>query len=159
MPRSISAVGGGGGRVLVELDQLRARRLIEDERLWSIGGLAVTHGSLDEVGIPHKVIYGMPDEPGIMDSILRFARAARVKNHLRRSRFGSIGGHGMGIYTGPIDPAQWMNEFGLTVGFLDQQEVVTEGESLPQESIYAYYQTLLQEYGTVPAYDQVTERS
>jgi L-fucose isomerase len=128
-------------------------------RLWSIGGLAVTHGSLDEVGIPHKVIYGMPDEPGIMDSILRFARAARVKNRLRRSRFGSIGGHGMGIYTGPIDPAQWMNEFGLTVGFLDQQEVVVEGEKIPQESIYAYYQTLLKEYGAVPEYDQVTERS
>ena len=128
-------------------------------RLWSIGGLSVTHGSLDEVGIPHQVVYGMPDEPGIMESILRFARAAQVKNALRKARFGSVGGHGMGIYTGPVDPAQWMNEFGLTVGFIDQYEVVAEGEKVSSEELGAYYQTLCQEYGSVPPYDQVTERS
>ena len=128
-------------------------------RLWSIGGLSVTHGSLDEVGIPHQVVYGMPDEPGIMESILRFARAAHVKNALRKARFGSVGGHGMGIYTGPVDPSQWMNEFGLTVGFIDQYEVVAEGEKVTAEELGAYYQTLCQEYGSVPPYDQVTERS
>ena len=128
-------------------------------RLWSIGGLSVTHGSLDEVGIPHQVVYGMPDEPGIMESILRFARAAQVKNALRKARFGSVGGHGMGIYTGPVDPAQWMSEFGLTVGFIDQYEVVAEGEKVTPEELSAYYQQLGEEYGSVPPYDQVTERS
>ena len=65
----------------------------------------------------------------------------------------------MGIYTGPIDPAQWMRDFGLTVGFLDQQEVVTEGEQVPQDEVFGYYQTLVKEYGAVPEFDQVTERS
>lgn len=128
-------------------------------RLWSIGGLAVTHGSLDEVGIPHQVVYGLPDEPGVMEAVERFARAARVKNTLRKSRFGSIGGHGMGIYTGPFDPAQWMRDFGITVGFIDQYEVVAEGEQVPEEELRATYRTLQQEYGSVPPYDQVTERS
>jgi len=128
-------------------------------RLWSIGGLAVTHGSLDEVGIPHKVVYGLPEQPGLMDAIVRFARAARVKNVLRRSRFGSIGGHGMGIYTGPVDPAQWLREFGLSVGFVDQYEVVAEGEQVPEDEVREYYRTLQAEYGAVPPYDQVTERA
>ena len=128
-------------------------------RLWSIGGLAVTHGSLDEVGIPHQVVYGLPDQPGLMDSIVRFARAARVKNVLRKSRFGSVGGHGMGIYTGPIDPAQWLREFGLSVGFVDLYEVVAEGEKVSQDELRAYYRKLQEEYGAVPPCDLVTERS
>ena len=128
-------------------------------RLWSIGGLAVTHGSMDEVGIPHKIVYGLPEQPGVIESIVRFARAARVKNVLRRSRFGSVGGHGMGIYTGPIDPAQWLREFGLSVGFVDQYEVAAEGEKVAQDELRDYYHKLQEEYGTVPPYDQVTERS
>ncbi len=128
-------------------------------RLWSIGGLAVTHGSMDEVGIPHKVVYGLPHQPGIMDSIVRFARAARVKNVLRKSRFGSVGGHGMGIYTGPVDPAQWMRQFGLSIGFVGQYEVVTEGEKVSQDEVRGYYGELQAEYGAVPPLDQVTERS
>ena len=106
-------------------------------RLWSIGGLSVTHGSLDEVGIPHEVVYGMPDEPGIMESIVRFARAAHVKNALRKARFGSVGGHGMGIYTGPVDPAQWLSDFGLSIGFVDQYEVVAEGEKVGADELQA----------------------
>jgi L-fucose isomerase len=128
-------------------------------RLWSIGGLSVTHGSLDEVGIPHQVVYGMPDEPGLVDAIVRFARAAHVKNILRKSRFGSVGGHGMGIYTGPVDPSQWMRDFGVTIGFIDQYEVVAEGEKVPPEELLQYYTKLQQEYGSVPPYDRVTERS
>jgi L-fucose isomerase len=128
-------------------------------RLWSIGGLAVTHGSMDEVGIPHKVVYGLPDQPGIMDAIVRFARAARVKNVLRKSRFGSVGGHGMGIYTGPVDPAQWMREFGLSIGFVGQYEVVAEGEEASQDEVRRYHRELQEEYGAVPPLDQVTERS
>ncbi len=128
-------------------------------RLWSIGGLSVTHGSLDEVGIPHQVVYGMPNEPGLVDAIVRFARAAHVKNVLRKSRFGSVGGHGMGIYTGPVDPSQWMRDFGVTIGFIDQYEVVAEGEKVPPEELLQYYTKLQQEYGSVPPYDRVTERS
>ncbi|MCZ7545446.1 MAG: hypothetical protein M5R40_18860 [Anaerolineae bacterium] len=129
-------------------------------RQWSIGGLAVTHGSMDEVGIPHKVTYGLPDQPGIVESIVRFARAAYVKNALTRARFGSIGGHGMGIYTGPIDPAQWLREFGVSVGYVDQYEVVAAGEQIPQDEIRRYYEeTLKAEYGAVPPLDEVTTRS
>jgi len=128
-------------------------------RLWSIGGLSVTHGSMDEVGIPHKVIYGMPDEPGLMDTIVRFARAAHIKNMLRKARFGSVGGHGMGIYTGPVDPSQWLQSFGISIGFVDQYEVVAEGEKVPVEELGQYYEVLKKEYGAVTPYDQVTERS
>lgn len=128
-------------------------------RLWSIGGLSVTHGSLDEVGIPHHVVYGMPDKEGLLETIIRFARSARVRNVLHKSRFGSIGGHGMGIYTGPVDPSQWLKDFGISIGFIDQYEVVAEGEKVSEEALKKCYETLKKEYGAVPTYDKVTERA
>ena len=128
-------------------------------RLWSIGGLSVTHGSMDETNIPHKVVYGMPEKEGLMDTIIRFARTAHVRNRLSKSRFGSIGGHGMGIYTGPIDPSQWLMEFGISIGFVDQYEVVAEGEKVSENEIKKYYQILEKEYGAVPPYNQTTERA
>ncbi len=128
-------------------------------RLWSIGGLSVTHGSFDEVGIPHKVVYGMPDEPGVMESVIRYAKAARVKNVLSKSHFGSIGGHGMGIHTGPIDPQQWLAEFGILTGFTDMYEVVYEAEQLSQDKAKGYYKVLEDEYGEVPPFNEVTERA
>jgi L-fucose isomerase len=128
-------------------------------RQWSIGGLAVTHGSFDEVGIEHEVVYGMPEEFGVRESIIRYARAARVKNVLRKSRFGSIGGHGMGIHAGLIDPNQWLQQFGILVGYTDIYEVVQEGEKLPREDVERYYEQLTSEYGEVPPLDQITERA
>lgn len=128
-------------------------------RQWSIGGMAVTHGSFDEVGIEHTVVYGMPDDSGVKEEIIRYARAARVKNVLRKSHFGSIGGHGMGIHTGPIDANQWLEEFGILVGYTDIYEVVNEGEKCLPGEIEAYYEQLRSEYGQVPPLDQITERA
>ncbi len=128
-------------------------------RQWSIGGLAVTHGSFDEAGIEHLVVYGMPDDPAVEEKIVRYARAAHVKNVLSRSHFGSLGGHGMGIHTGPIDANQWLREFGILVGYTDLYEVVAEGEKRPREEVVACYEELRSEYGQVPPLDQVTERS
>jgi L-fucose isomerase len=128
-------------------------------RQWSIGGLAVTHGSFDEVGIEHTVVYGMPDDARVRAEIIRYARAARVKHVLRTSHFGSIGGHGMGIHTGPIDDNQWLREFGILVGYTDVYDVVREGEGTAPEEIEAYYEQLISEYGEVPPLDQITERA
>ncbi len=128
-------------------------------RQWSIGGLSVTHGSFDEVGIEHCMVYGMPDDHAVRNKIIRYARAARVKNVLRKSHFGSIGGHGMGIHAGLIDPNQWLCEFGILVGYTDLYEVVNEGEKRSHDEVVAYYETLKGEYGQVPPLDLVTERS
>ena len=128
-------------------------------RQWSIGGLAVTHGSFDEAGIEHVVVYGMPDDPAVRERIVRYARAARVKNVLRKSHFGSIGGHGMGIHAGLIDANQWLREFGILVGYTDLYEVVNAGEKCSREEIQAYYEQLESEYGAAPPLDRVTERA
>jgi len=111
------------------------------------------------VGIEHTVVYGMPEESAVRERIVRYARAARVKNVLLKSHFGSIGGHGMGIHAGLIDPNQWLREFGILVGYTDIYEVVNEGERFSREEIEAYYAQLRSEYGEVPPLDQVTERA
>lgn len=126
---------------------------------WSIGGLAATHGALDEIGIKHIVAYGFPEDPQVMEKISRYVRAARVANTLRKSRYGSIGGQGMGIYTGIPDAQQWLKKFGIVIGFTDQYSVVIEAESVSQTAVEECYKQLSSEYGQVPPLDQVTGRS
>ena len=119
-------------------------------RLWSIGGLAVVRGSFDEVGIPHKVIYGFEDNPQTMAEIWNYAQAAKVRQVLRRSTYGSIGGPGMGIHTGIIDANQWLEQFGILVRYTDQYGAVVEAEQIPEEDVKACYDELQEIYGHVP---------
>lgn len=126
---------------------------------WSIGGLAVTHGSFDEVGIPHRVVYGFPDEPEVKQQIVRYANAARVAAILKKSIYGSIGGQGMGIHSGIVDANQWLKDFGIGIGFTDQYTVVVEAEKMPKPEVEKVYKQLKEEYGEVPPLDEITERS
>jgi len=129
-------------------------------RLWSIGGLAVVRGSFEEVGIPHKVVYGLEDNPRTMTEIWNYAQAAKVRQVLRRSTYGSIGGPGMGIHTGIIDENQWLEKFGILVRFTDQYGAVVEAEKIPPEEVRACYDELLEIYGQVPPLeDSHMERS
>jgi len=126
---------------------------------WSIGGLAVTHGSLDESGIEHEVVYGFPEDDGVMDKILNYSSAAMVINSLKRSRYGSIGGPGMGIYTGIVPANQWLKEFGISVGFTDQYTVVVEAEKVSRKEVEDYYEELKKDYNKIPPLDEIMERS
>ena len=59
----------------------------------------------------------------------------------------------------PHGGAQWMREFGLSIGFVGQYEVVAEAEEVTQDEVRSYHRELQEEYGAVPPLDQVTERS
>lgn len=122
-------------------------------QLWSIGGLAVVRGSFEEVGIPHKVIYGFGDDDATMAEIWNYAQAAKVRRVLRRSVYGSIGGAGMGIHTGIIDANQWLEQFGILVRYTDQYGAVAEAERITEGQVRACYRELQAIYGHVPPLD------
>ncbi|MCL5985663.1 MAG: hypothetical protein M1371_03755 [Actinobacteria bacterium] len=126
---------------------------------WNIGGLAVTHGSFDEVGYKHLTVYGSVDEEDVLERIKSYIKACYVKNILSKSTYGSIGGQGMGIHTGIIDANQWMEEFGILVSFTDQYAVVVEAEKIERDKVTAYHNLLKSAYGQVPPLNDVTERS
>ena len=122
-------------------------------RMWSIGGLAVVRGSFDEVGIPHKVVYGFESDPDTIAEIWNYAQGAKVRSVLSRSTYGSIGGAGMGIHTGIIDANQWLEEFGILVRYTDQYGLVVEAERIAAEEVENCYSRLQEMYGHVPPLD------
>jgi len=132
---------------------------LNDSKAWSIGGLAATHGGLDEIGIKHKIAYGDIKDKNVSNVIAVFANASRVKNILRRSRYGSIGGQGMGILTGIVDANQWLKDFGILTGFTDQYTMVVEAEKIAIREVKEYYKMLEKEYKKIPGFNQVFENS
>jgi len=130
-----------------------------DSKAWSIGGLAATHGGLDEIGIKHRVAYGDIKDENISEIISMFSNASRAKNILRRSRYGSIGGQGMGILTGIVDANQWLKDFGILTSFTDQYTLVIEAEKISPVEVKDYYKILKNEYKKVPEFNKVFENS
>ena len=132
---------------------------IDDSKAWSIGGLAATHGGLDEIGIKHKVTYGNINDKNIIEGIVSYSKASMVKNMLRKSRYGSIGGQGMGILTGIVDANQWLRDFGILTGFTDQYTLVVEAEKFSISEVKNYYESLKNEYRSIPEFSEIFNKS
>ncbi len=81
-------------------------------------------GTLDEVSRPFGRVLGDIRKPDIQKEVLDFlhlhepdqrARGERAAIQLHGQRFGEFDGPSMGMYTGHIDPSQWMEQFGVHV--------------------------------------------
>jgi len=132
---------------------------INDSRVWSIGGLGATKGGFDEIGIDSRLIYGNIKDGNIIKKIVSYSKASMAKNILRKSRYGAIGGQAIGILTGIVDANQWLRDFGILTGFLDQYTLVVEGEKIPLEEIRDCYNKIKEEYRAVPEFNDVFEKS
>jgi L-fucose isomerase len=131
----------------------------DDSKAWSIGGLAATRGGLDEIGIKSRVAYGDISDKDVTGKIVPYSKASMVKNILRKSRYGSIGGQGMGILTGIVDANQWLKDFGILTGFTDQYTLVVEAEKFPISEVKNYHEKLKNEYRSIPEFSKIFEKS
>jgi len=131
----------------------------DDSKAWSIGGLAAARGGLDEIGIKNRIAYGNISDKNVMDRIVSYSKASMVRSILRKSRYGSIGGQGMGILTGIVDANQWLKDFGILTGFTDQYTLVVEAEKIPISEVKNYYEKLKKEYKSIPEFNRIFEKS
>jgi hypothetical protein len=83
-----------------------------------VGGL-VLHGGLQEIGVPHRFVYGAADDGAALEQILSYCRASHEKRSLNQSTAGVFGGRGMGQTCGVADPSQWMRVFGVDIDSRD----------------------------------------
>lgn len=81
-------------------------------------------GTLEEIGRPFGRVLGDIADPSVQDELRTFltrhapakqATGAEVAERLRGQRYGEFDGPSMGMYTGHIDPSQWMDQFGIHV--------------------------------------------
>lgn len=81
-------------------------------------------GTLDEIGRPFGRVLGDIRKRDVQQQVERFldlhdpderARGERAAAMLHGQRYGEFDGPSMGMYTGHIDPSQWMEQFGVHV--------------------------------------------
>ena len=94
-----------------------------------VGGL-VMHGGLNEIGIPHRFVYGPADSARDVGRLVAYCRASAMKSRLNMSTFGVFGGRGMGQTCGVADPAQWMRLFGVDIDSRDTTDLLRTAEAV-----------------------------
>ncbi|HID16051.1 MAG TPA: fucose isomerase [Candidatus Atribacteria bacterium] len=81
-------------------------------------------GTLDEIGIPYGRALGDIDDEKVQKKVEIFLkehdpkarkRGIEVAEKLYGTRYGEFDGPSMGMYTGHVDPSQWMEQFGIHV--------------------------------------------
>lgn len=132
---------------------------IASEEAFSLVGAAIAHGSLDEVGIPHKYLYGSPDDKNTIREIASFARAAKVVNQLQNSVLGVFGGRSAGMYTAMVDQSQVKRLFGVEIEHRDQYQIILETKKVPQLEVDKVYNWIKVTYGNIKANQEIIEKS
>jgi L-fucose isomerase len=122
-------------------------------------GANVLHGSLDELGIHHKLVYGLPEDPQTALTIKKYALASKVKRLINRSRFGLVGGRSLGMYTATVDPIQVKNIFGIEIEHIDQSLLVEYAKRIEDNLAQSYFNKMKEEYGQISVPDNVMIKS
>ncbi len=123
-----------------------------------VGGL-VMHGALQEVGIPHRFVYGEAGDPEALGRLASWCRAAALRRRLNLSTIGSFGGRGMGQTCGVADPSQWMRVFGVDIDTRDTTELVRRAQELPASALAELEPRLVKLFGKKPPAGLANERS
>ena len=98
-------------------------------------GLLAAAGALEQVGIVPERVWGEPEDPKVIEKVMKFVRAASAVNRLIGERYGMFGGRPMGMYTAAANGDQWLKEFCVDVEQIDQYELVLRAEKVPKEKL------------------------
>ncbi|GAI08145.1 unnamed protein product, partial [marine sediment metagenome] len=132
---------------------------LPDPKSFSLTGAGVVHGSLDELGIKHKLVYGSPEDPKVINEIVKYAKAAMVVKRLSKSRFGMFGGRTGGMYTAAADMTQVKNIFGIEYDQIDQHRLVIEAQDVPDGKAEETLGRVKSEFGRIEPPHDVMIRS
>jgi len=123
-------------------------------------GANVIHGSLDELGLKHKLAYGDTNDVETINEILAFSRAAMAVQSLKMSRLGLIGGgHTIGSYPTSSDPNQIKRIFGVEVEHVDQLVLLERAKAIKENEAHHIYEEIKQEYGLINVPDEAMIKS
>lgn len=123
-----------------------------------VGGL-VMHGALKEIGLPHRYVYGLHDDPCIVEQVAAYCRASAMKSRLNMSTMGALGGRGMGQTCGVADPSQWMQVFGIDIDSRDTTQLLERARAVSPEELAAAREHIQPKFVEPIPQDPVAERS
>ncbi|MFW9832074.1 MAG: hypothetical protein ACFFD8_09905, partial [Candidatus Thorarchaeota archaeon] len=126
---------------------------------FSLVGAGITHGSLDELGLHHRFIYGEPENPEVLTAITSYSRAAMTFDNLSRSKAVVIGGKTMGMVTAAVDFSQIKNIFGTEIEHVDMLRLYLEAEKIPVKKVKEKMVWTKKNFGSVNVSDEILEKS
>jgi L-fucose isomerase len=125
-----------------------------DSASFSLTATGIIHGSLDEVGLQHKIVYGSPEDIGVKSKVVRYAKASMVVRRLRGSKFGMIGGKAMGMYTTTTDMMKVAEIFGVEYEHVDQHRLILEAQKVSDEETEKILVKIKKRFGRIePSHD------
>ena len=105
----------------------------EGDTRWTMGALpaaGVLRETLEEMRVPFRFVYGMPEEPHLVEQVRIYARAAATARALAVARIGLFGYASMGMYSGTVDHTQLRAQVGPEIEHLDQYLIVKRFEQI-----------------------------
>ncbi|MFW9934658.1 MAG: L-fucose/L-arabinose isomerase family protein [Candidatus Thorarchaeota archaeon] len=126
---------------------------------FSLVGAAITHGSLDELNLQHRFVYGKPDSPDVLMAITSYCRAAMAFDNLSRSKAVVIGGKTMGMITSAVDFSQIKDLFGTEIEHVDMLRLYLDAEKVPKRKVKEKMAWAKKTYGSVNVSDEILEKS
>lgn len=124
----------------------------------SVGANAV-HGTMEELGIRHRLFYGETDDSEVTGEIAAFTRAASAYRQCRSARFGLIGGRAISAYTTAADPNQIKEVFGTEVEHIDQLILLEKARGIREEQVDELVALVKGRYGAVEADEEYVRKS
>ncbi len=126
---------------------------------FSLVGAAITHGSLDELGLLHRFVYGEPDNPNVLGTILSYSRAAMTFDNLSRSKAVVMGGKTMGMITAAVDFSQVKDIFGTEIEHVDMLQLYLEAQNVSIKKVNDKIIWFKKTFRSVNISDEILEKS
>lgn len=132
---------------------------IPEPASFSSVGANVVHGTLAEMNIPHKLVYGFPNDVSMRKELCDFLKAAALKKELAQLRLGMIGGRAISAYPTSADPNQIKNLFGIEIEHIDQLVLLEKAKEIPIEFCDDKILEMRQRYGSVDVPEDMLRRA
>jgi len=105
----------------------------DDPSTSAMVGMLASSGSLDQLGIRYKRVWGDAANEKTLGEMMVFIRAAYGVKKLKGQTYGLFGGRSMGMYTAISELATWQRKFGVDIEHVDQLEIIREAEKVSEE--------------------------
>lgn len=106
------------------------------QRTFGFTGAIEVKNSIDQMGLKDKYVFltGSPDDPKLINKIIKLANVAAVKSKLKNDRIGLIGYYTMGMYSATFDPITIKEKFGISVEHLGENILINEINKINEKS-------------------------
>lgn len=121
-------------------------------------GLALAHGAMDEVGIPHQIRFGGIEQENL-NKIGDWSKACYAARCFWGATYGEIGGRCLEMIPGSSDYNQLRKIFGFHVDPMEQWTLIHEAEKVTEDQCRAVVSDWKKRFKSITANDETMIRS